>query len=141
MKIINNTYKNKVEKPLLIIEIPQVNITKKVYYIDSNLNDINKNVKILPQSNLKDKFIILAAHSGTSSVAYFNKLENLSLNEQIYIYYKNKKNRFIVKKINYIEKTGYLKIEKKLKDTLVLITCSTKFHNKQIIVYAKKNDK
>lgn len=98
---------------------------------------MDKNVEILSQSSIKEKLFILASHSGTSKKAYFNNLEKLSNDDLIYIYYKNNKYTYKITTIYYIKKTGYLKIKKNLTNTVILITCSTKFSNKQLIILSK----
>lgn len=125
---------NNKEKYLLLLEIPTIKLSKEVYPINSKLNNVDKNIEILSQSKINKNFLILASHSGTSRNAYFNNLEKLSNDDLIYIYYKNNKYIYQIKTIYYIDKTGYLKIKDDLKNTLILITCSTKFHKKQLII-------
>ena len=132
-KIKNITY-NKKEEYLFVLNIPKINLSKKVYPLESKLNDINKNVKILSSSNIKNNLFILASHSGTNFNAYFNNLYLLKTTDLIYIDYQNTIYTYQVKDISYINKTGYLEIPKYLDNTLILITCSRKYINKQIIV-------
>lgn len=108
-----------------------------MYNIDSPLNDINKNIKILSSSDLNKNSIILASHSGNSKNAYFNNLNNLENNDLIYIYHNNKKYAYQINKIYYIDKNGYLEIPEIMSNTLILITCSLKYKNKQLIIISK----
>lgn len=119
---------------LMILDIPKINLNKGIYDLFSSENDISKNIEILNCSNLDKNTIVLASHSGTAANAYFNNLVNLSINDEIYIYYNHKKYIYIISDIYYIDKTGYLEIENNLENKLILITCSLIYKNQQIII-------
>ncbi len=129
-----NIIHNKNEEYLLVLDIPKINLIKKVYPFDNKLNNIDKNVEILSSSKIKENNFILAAHSGNNKNAYFNNLHLLKPTDIIYIHYKNYIYKYSVTDIYYINKTGYLKISKNLENKLILITCSRKYNDKQIIV-------
>ena len=134
-----NTYRikknnNSKERILLKINIPKINLLKNIYEVNSYLNHVDKNVTILPESKLGQKGIILAAHSGNNSNAYFNNISLLNKNDLIYITMKNNTYVYEVKNIYYINKTGSMEISEELSNTLILITCSVKYKNKQLIV-------
>lgn len=134
-----NTYRikknnNSKERILLKINIPKINLLKNIYEVNSYLNHVDKNVTILPESKLGQKGIILAAHSGNNSNAYFNNISLLNKNDLIYITLQNNTYVYGVKNIYYINKTGYMEIPEELSNTLILITCSVKYKNKQLIV-------
>ena len=105
-----------------------------MYNINSKLNNINKNIKILEYSNLNNNFLILASHSGTNYNAYFNNLIKLNKDDLIYIKYNNFIYTYKIYNIYYIKKTGYLDVKKDLSNTLILITCSTREKDKQLII-------
>ena len=69
--------------------------------------------------------VIIAGHSGNSSVSYFNKLYLLNIGDLAYIDYNNVTYTYKIINIYNIEKTGKAEI-KTLKDksTLTLITCT-----------------
>ena len=134
-----NTYRikknnNSKERILLKINIPKINLLKNIYEVNSYLNQVDKNVTILPESKLEQKGIILAAHSGNNSNAYFNNISSLNKNDLIYITLQNNTYVYEVKNIYYINKTGYMEIPEELSNALILITCSVKYKNKQLIV-------
>ena len=141
-KIIYKSISNKIEKIdhnkneeyLLTLEIPKIDLQKKVYPLNSSLNNVDKNVEILSSSDISNNMIILASHSGTNKNAYFNDLYLLNTKDLIYIHYQNKKYVYQVSNIYYIEKTGFLEIQQSLTNTLILITCSRKYNNKQLII-------
>ena len=122
---------------LLTIIIPKINLQRDIYPINSQLNNIEKNIKILPSSNLNTNSFIIASHSGTNSNAYFNNINVLNNKDLIYLHLKD--NIYTYKVINkyYINKTGYLEISKYRNNSLILITCSRIHKDKQLIIISK----
>lgn len=125
---------NNKERELLTISIPRINLVKEVYSINSNNNNIKYNIQILSSSNINTNTFILASHSGTNKNAYFNNLYKLRINDIIYIIKDKNVFTYQINNIYYINKTGFLEIERNIKNKLILITCSTKYKNKQLII-------
>ena len=84
--------------------------------------------------DISNGILILAAHSGTGKIAYFEELDNLELKDNIIIRYKNKKYIYQITKIWEQKKNGYIKIKKENKKQLILTTCSPKKKNTQLII-------
>ena len=128
-----------------VLEIPKINLRKGFTSIDDKDNNLNKNIKILKESDMPNVVggnLIIAGHSGTGRIAFFKDLKKLSLKDSIYIYYQNKKYIYEVVDIYEIEKNGTMSIKKnKNETTLTLITCSESNENKQIVLvsYLKNN--
>lgn len=137
---INNYLNNRKSPYLMILDIPKIKLNKGIYDLNSRENNISKNIELLNYSNLDTNTIVLASHSGTASNAYFNNVPNLSINDKIYIYYNHKKYTYIINDIYYIDKTGFLEIDNNIDNTLILITCSLLYNNKQIIVSSTLNN-
>ena len=120
-----------------IIEIPTINLKKGLFDINSKYNNVNYNIQILKESNMPNiKYgnFILAGHSGSGSIAYFDRLVELKYGDEVYIYYDNIKYIYKVSKIYEIEKTGTTTINRNTENTnLTMITCKEN-SNKQIIV-------
>ena len=76
--------------------------------------------------------IVIASHSGNSNISYFKNLELLSINDQAIIYFNQKKYLYILKKITFQEKIGFITIPKNTYD-LVLTTCNKDNENLQNI--------
>lgn len=129
-KEINNNH-------IAILEIEKINLRQYLYDINSQGNNVNKNVEIIKGSNLPDVLygnLILAGHSGSGKVAFFNRLNELEVNDIINVYYKNIKYQYQIYNIYEIEKTGKAEIKRyKDENTLTLITCKVNT-NKQIII-------
>ena len=122
----------------LLLEIPKIELYKKIYGLDNEFNNLKYNIELLPQSNFEQNLFFLAAHSGTNKNAYFNKVKFLEVNDLIYLTFFEQKEQYIYKisEIYLIEKNGYLKISERSNNILYLITCSTDYYNKQLIVKA-----
>lgn len=121
-----------------VIEIPSIDLKRGFLDKDSIYNDVNYNIEVLIDSDMPDienGNFILAAHSGNTMVSYFKNIHNLSLNDDIYIYYNG--NKYIYKVINkyQIEKTGYANIVRNNnKNTLTLITCISNTNYQLVVI-------
>ena len=78
--------------------------------------------------------IIIAAHSGTGHLAYFQNLNKLNINDKISLTYNNKEYNYTIKDIWNEKKTGTIKIPKENTNQLVLTTCSPNKKNYQLII-------
>lgn len=132
---------------LLLLEIPKISLEKGVYPKTSSLNSIDYNVAIMEESTLpneKNSNLILAAHSGTGEIAYFNDLDKLTKGDLAYIYYKKYKYIYSVDKIYSVAKDGSVEVYRdNEKSTLTLVTCKKNTNYKQlvIILYLEKKEK
>lgn len=128
--IINN------EQYIGVLEIKKINLTRGFYSKNSRLNNVNKNIQILNSSDMPDienGNVIIAAHSGNSSISFFRNLPKLNVDDNAIIYYQGK--TYIYKLVNNyeIEKTGTANIKRNInKHSLTLITCKHN-SNKQLV--------
>ena len=110
------------------LSIPDINLKKGFTTIDSKYNTVSKNIQILSRSDYPDKEngnVIFAAHSGNSSVSYFNKLYLLNNGARVYIEYNNIVYTYEIINIYTVNKTGQVEIKRnKNKNTITLITCT-----------------
>src|SRR5699024_4150187 len=82
------------EEYIGIIEIKKINLYKGLYAKNSNLNNVNFNLYVLPDSTYPDiekGNLIIAGHSGNYNNSYFANLYNLDIEDTINIYYNNTK--------------------------------------------------
>ena len=115
------------------LEIPKINLNKPCYFYSSKLNTVDKGLEQI--SNCKPNencTIVIASHSGNSNISYFKNLELLSINDQAIIYFNQKKYLYLLKKITFQEKIGFITIPKNTYD-LVLTTCNKDNENLQNI--------
>jgi LPXTG-site transpeptidase (sortase) family protein len=110
------------------LRIPKVNLKRGFTAVDSKYNNVNRNIYVVPSSTFPDQAnnnLILAAHSGTSSISYFKNLYQLSLNDDLYLDYNGKEYHYQIKNIYTEIKDGDVAIKRnKKKSTLTLITCT-----------------
>ncbi len=119
-----------------VLEIPKITLKQEFYPNDKEKNNVDKGLQVIETSkmpNVKSGNLIIASHSGSSSIAYFKNLDKLNINDVAYIHYKNQTYKYVINNIYDVEKTGYVNIKRdKTKQTLTLITCK-KNTNKQTI--------
>lgn len=118
----------KVEQPIMHINIPSINVSRDIYDKNSELNDIDKNVIIMKESDYPDSnggIVIIGAHSGSGSIAYFNDLNKVKENDLVYLKYKNKDYTYKVVKYYLDSKDGNISISNvNNKNKLFLYTCN-----------------
>lgn len=136
---LNNKMK---EKYIGVIEIPSIELKRGLPDPYSSNNFVNKNIEIIKPYHMPDeegKVMILASHSGTSKVAFFDNLRYISLNDNVYIYYNDIKYEYKVIDKYQIKKTGYFNLKDYDNETLLaLITCNPNNSKKQIVVICKR---
>ena len=124
-------------KYLAFLEIPKINLNQGILPKTSYYNNVNYHVQILDISDLPDVIngnMVLAAHSGSSNIAYFKNLYKLTKDDKAYIVYNNKKYSYQVVNIYNQVKKGSLNIYRDLtKTTLTLITCTKNDKNSQTV--------
>lgn len=133
---------NRPDEKLLTISIPKINIKQEVYKQDSILNDIDKNVIILEESDLPDKnlgTVLIGAHSGTGEIAYFKNLDKIIKGDIIKIEYKNKNYNYSVTNIYLDNKDGSISINYNSNvNRLILYTCNPADKDNFLIIESKK---
>lgn len=127
----------KQEDYIAVLEIPSINLKKGLYAIDSKNNNVNKNIEIIDSSDMPDITkgnFILAGHSGTGRIAFFDDLDKLIIDDTIIVYYNNIK---YIYQINYIEsivKDGTIEIKREFESMITLTTCNQENKNEQLVI-------
>lgn len=126
-----------------VLEIPKINLRKGLVKSTKNFDSINYAVSIDENSIYPNEIgnFILYAHSGNSSISYFDNLKYLDINDEIKIYYKGKWYFYNVLKKYEIDKNGMLSIYNDgTSKYITLTTCSQENKNKQIVILGKQKD-
>lgn len=122
--------------------IPKISLKQTLYNKDSYLNNVEYAVTYLNKSDYPDKtkgIVILAAHSGNSSISYFENLNDLRINDDIYLKYNNDEYQYQVTNITTENKNGYITIpDKEKRRQIVLTTCHPLYKDKQLIIIGKE---
>lgn len=119
-----------------VLEIPSLKIKQPIYQLGTKENNVDQNVMLLEHN---EKWISLAAHSGTGTHAYFKNLNRVQIGDVIEIRYQNQTEQYLFLKKEEVKKTGTILIEEQEFPFLVLITCSKTNHQIQEVYYAKLN--
>ena len=72
-----SNYHEEIETYYGVLIIPKINMYLGFYDENNKNNDVNKNVMLI-NTNIKNTYL-LAAHSGTGKLAYFNDLRYLDI--------------------------------------------------------------
>ena len=117
---INNDY-------IGILEIPSINFKKGFFKVGSTNNTVDVGLQMLEGSQLPDvenSQLAIAGHSGTGKLAYFEELDHLKKDNDIYVFYNGNKYIYKVYKVFITPKDGNLNIESYDGiNSLVLTTC------------------
>lgn len=124
-----------------MLEIPKIGLKRGFVDMNSPSNNVSKNVTIIKPSSYPDVEkgnFILAAHSGSTRISYFNYLYQLNINDKAYIYYKNIKYTYNIVNIYKQQKTGKVGLYRDAnKTTLTLITCTNNEKTTQTVYIAE----
>lgn len=127
------------------IEILKINLRQGLVSIDSSANDVDKNIQIIKPSDFPDVpngNLILASHSGSSSISYFKHLYKLVTGDTISIYYNDYKYTYKIVKIYNTPKNGTVPIYRDTdKTTITLITCTRNSNTLQTVYIGELTNK
>lgn len=113
--------------------IPSLNMTYGFYDIHNEFNNVDKNVTLI-NSNIENTYV-LAAHSGSGNLAYFNDLKYLKKYDELYLKFKDKILKYEIINIKSEKKNGKIKIKNK-ENQLILTTCDQIKKGNQLIIEA-----
>ncbi len=125
------------EEPIGYIKIVKISLEKPLYDKDSKKNNIEENITILKESKYTDEensILFIAAHSGTGEIAYFNRLDELQIQDEVVINIHNHTYTYQIKDIYEQPKDGYIRGKKEEQKQLVLTTCCPHKDNCQLII-------
>ena len=98
-----------------VLKIPKIKLERGLVSPYSYQNNVDLNIAFVEPYALPNKQygnVILASHSGNSSVSYFRKLDKLSINDEIIIDFNKESYIYKVVNIYDIEKTGKAEIRR-----------------------------
>lgn len=132
------------EKPLATLVIPKIYFQRNLYAKNSKENDLSKNIIFLPTSDLPDQtpgIVLIAGHSGTGAMAYFQNLDQIQTNDILLLLYKNSTYAYeVVERLN-DPKTGSIHFfTDPKKDYLILTTCMPHEKGRQLTIIAEKKN-
>lgn len=129
---------------IAVLKIPSIGLEKGLVAKDSYYNNVNRNIKILDESDMPDQEngnVILAAHSGNGRTAFFKNIDKLQIDDTVSIFYNGYEYKYRMINTYDVEKTGSVEITRNVqKSTLTLITCRHNT-NKQIVIICELVEK
>ena len=122
-----------------ILEIPKINLKLEVIKADEDFGNLNNNLVYYNYFNPDNKIIIFG-HSGVGFGTYFNRLDELNINDIAYLIINGKKYYYYVNDVYEVSKnaTYILKNEYDSKK-LLLVTCVKGDKNKRLVVELSLN--
>lgn len=116
------------------LRIPSINLSQPLY--NDEKNNIDKNIIFVNGSDNPNKEkgnVIIAGHSGASSVSYFKYLYRLKVGDLVYLEYNDKIYKYQIDNRYFVNKTGSVEVirDNNIK-TLTLVTCYGK--DKQLVL-------
>lgn len=124
-----------------VLEIPNINLKRGFYGLDSRYNNIKYNVTLVEGSSLPDVYqgnLILMAHSGDSYISFFAYLYKLNIGDDCYVTYNGNGYHYVIVDIYEVEKNGVVSIRRdRSKNTLTLITCTKDNDSSQTVYIAE----
>jgi len=141
----NKSYKEEKRKDketyIGILEIPKIHLQKGFFKFSSQNNTIKEGLEVISKNclPLENCNFILASHSGSSMISYFQKLYLLKINDSAFLYYQKEKKEFILRNIIHEEKTGKIHLSTTKTPRLILTTCNNENKKMQdIYIFEKK---
>ena len=111
-----------------ILEIPKINLKRGFLELNSKYNKVDYNITLIKGSTFPDETnnnLILAAHSGNCKVCFFDKLFELSINDNAYVQYNNIRYKYKLVNTYEVEKDGTVPNYRVYdKNVLTLISCT-----------------
>ena len=123
----------------LILHIPKINLKQIVKEADNNYSNLKTNL-VYYKNNNPNKKIVIFGHSGLGYGTYFNRLDELKINDICYLYKNNYKITYIVKKIYEIKEDDINVVKSENKMVLILITCKKSDNSKRLVVKLVKEE-
>lgn len=117
-----------------VLEIPNINLLEKIEKNKDNFSNLNNSLVYYEDLNYNNRIIIFG-HSGMGYNTYFNRLDELKINDNAYLYYEDLKIEYILKEVYTVDKyeTDIMHYTKNKKE-LVLITCVKNNKNRRLVL-------
>ncbi len=133
---ISTYYKNESKynyEDKMILSIPSINLYNSVIKTDANFKNLNKSLVYYNNDNYDDTIIILG-HSGLGFGTYFNRLDEIKINDACFLYKNKHKATYILKRKYVIDDTYVDILNTNRKKKLILITCDKNNKSKRLVL-------
>ena len=113
------------------LNIPSINMYLGFYEYDNPLNNVDKNIELI-DTKINNTYL-LAGHSGIGKNTYFNDLQYLKVNDDVYLEFINNTIHFQITNIYREIKKGKINIKKE-EGQIILTTCDQIYKGYQLII-------
>lgn len=121
----------------IIIEISKISLKMPVLKALDDFSNLDNSIVYYKKFDPKNKIIIFG-HSGIGYGAFFNRLDELNINDSVFLYNKDMMYEYEVFNVYNVDKTAvYLLNEEENSKKLLLITCIKNDKNKRLVVELK----
>ena len=118
--------------------IPTIQLDENIYDYDSKYNSVDYGLELINNYDIKKQkgSIIIASHSGNSSISYFKNLYKLKIGDLVILQSDDEIYHYKINSIYKIKKNGTFKY-KDIDSGIYLITCDKKNKKKQLVFQGK----
>ncbi len=117
----------------LVINVPKIKLETVIKKADLDFKNLDESLVYYKNDNYKEKIIVFG-HSGVGYGVYFNRLDELEVNDYIYLYKDKLKITYTVNKKYKIPDTDISILENNGKEVLLLVTCDKNNKNMRLVV-------
>lgn len=121
-----------------IIKIPKIKLESIIKKADLNFKNLDDSLVYYKYDDYKDKIIVFG-HSGVGYGVYFNRLDELEINDYLYLYKDKLKITYTVNKKYSIPDTDISILKNDGKEVLLLVTCDKNNKNMRLVVELEVN--
>lgn len=143
LKYHDNSYSKIEIEHIAILTIPKISLSRFLYNIDNEKNNLDDNVILVNSSSMPDEEkgnVIIAGHNGNSPISYFKNIHKLNVDDIFTIKYKEIEYTYKIVKKYLVKKDGTVEINRDIRySTATLITCYGK--DKQLVIIANLEQK
>ena len=116
----------------MVIKIPKINLNAFVSKADNNFNNLNKTLVYYKNKDYH-KTIIILGHSGMGYGTFFNKIDELEEEDNLYLFIGNCKIHYKLNRKYYVDYKDISILNRNSKNTLILITCKKNDKKKRLV--------
>lgn len=130
------------DRPIMHLNIDEIGFKGDIYPKESYLNDIDKNIIIMDESDYPDResgIVIIGGHSGIGKYAYFKHLNKLKVNDLVELTYNGETYNYHVINIYLDFKDGSIDVNNyNNKNILILYTCNPGDKENYLVITCEK---